>query len=181
MLIKRSHIEADLRLDRRMEMARSTNPNASIFKRLSKDPTANRSGLGSRQGLNPALDFTSAYRKYTVNRRILGVVGKHERILAIDGDWIHIMPPEHKSALIDSKGNKTRSYHASNMKACKHIKKGEQHFRLDFWRGGGKQVKRYEFEADSVRQANEIINQMKSLMTLFKSERSALARFASKH
>ncbi|TIB69294.1 hypothetical protein E3Q24_03396 [Wallemia mellicola] len=176
MLVKRSHIDADLRLDRRMEMARSTNPNASIFKRLSKDP---RSTIGSRQGTNSALDYTSAYRKYTVNRRILGLVGKHERVLAIDGDWIHLMPPEQKAALIDS-STKTRSYHAANIKTCKQIKKGEQHFRIDFWRGGN-HVKRYEFEAESVREANEIITQVKNLMALFKSERNQLARIASKN
>ncbi|TIA71284.1 hypothetical protein E3P92_03021 [Wallemia ichthyophaga] len=176
MLIKRSHIDADLRLDRRMEMARSTNPNASIFKRLSKD---HKSNIGSRQGTSPSLDYTSAYRKYTVNRRILGLVGKHERTLAIDGDWIHLMPHEQKAALIDS-STKTRSYHAANIKACKQVKKGEHHFKLDFWRGGN-HVKRYEFEAESVREANEIITQVKNLMALFKSERNQLARIASKN
>lgn len=34
------------------------------------------------------MDFESTYRKYKVQRKM--PIGKHERILAIDGDYIHV-------------------------------------------------------------------------------------------
>ncbi|CAG8450719.1 1502_t:CDS:2, partial [Scutellospora calospora] len=39
-------------------------------------------------------EYMSVYKKYTVNRKLPMFVGRHERVLAIDGDYIHIMPSE---------------------------------------------------------------------------------------
>ena len=52
---------------------------ASIFKRGS---VQTKPRYGSR------MDFESTYRKYKVQRKM--PIGKHERILAIDGDYIHV-------------------------------------------------------------------------------------------
>lgn len=38
----------------------------------------------------------SQYKKYTVSRKMPMFVSKRVYILAIDGDYIHLMPPEHK-------------------------------------------------------------------------------------
>ncbi|KAI8137179.1 stress-activated map kinase interacting protein 1-domain-containing protein [Fennellomyces sp. T-0311] len=38
----------------------------------------------------------SQYKKYFVNRKMPMFVGRRESVVAIDGDYIHIMPPEHK-------------------------------------------------------------------------------------
>lgn len=38
----------------------------------------------------------SQYKKYTVSRKMPMFVSKRMYILAIDGDYIHLMPPEHK-------------------------------------------------------------------------------------
>ena len=38
----------------------------------------------------------SQYKKYFVNRKMPMFVGRRESVIAIDGDYIHIMPPEHK-------------------------------------------------------------------------------------
>jgi len=59
----------------------STNPNASIFKRMSQPAQQFRSGK----------EIASTYKSYTVNRKQASFLGRHERILTIDGDWIHIM------------------------------------------------------------------------------------------
>ena len=40
------------------------------------------------QRLGGHLDFTSTYKKYLVQRKM--PIGRHERILAIDGDYIHV-------------------------------------------------------------------------------------------
>lgn len=63
----------------------STNPNASIFKRMSQP--AQQMGGGFRGGK----EIASTYKSYTVNRKQASFLGRHERILTIDGDWIHIM------------------------------------------------------------------------------------------
>jgi hypothetical protein len=52
---------------------------ASIFKRGSE---SSKPRYGSR------MDFESTYRKYKVQRKM--PIGKHDRILAIDGDYIHV-------------------------------------------------------------------------------------------
>lgn len=41
-------------------------------------------------------EYTSVYKKYTVTRKMPMIIGKQERILAVDGDYIYIMPPENK-------------------------------------------------------------------------------------
>ena len=61
----------------------STNPNASIFKRLSEPVQVSR--------YNAAKEIASTYKSYTVNRKQASFLGRHERILTIDGDWLHIM------------------------------------------------------------------------------------------
>ncbi|PWN44560.1 hypothetical protein IE81DRAFT_10667 [Ceraceosorus guamensis] len=60
----------------------STNPNASIFKRLS-EPVQPR--------YNKAKDLAATYKTFTVNRKMPMFVGRHERTLTLDGDWVHIM------------------------------------------------------------------------------------------
>lgn len=56
---------------------------ASIFKRNSEPLATQKFG-----GL---ADFSQTYKKYTVQRKI--AIGRHERVLAIDGDYIHVRPP----------------------------------------------------------------------------------------
>lgn len=53
---------------------------ASIFKRNS-EPLA----VQKFEGL---ADFSQTYKKYTVQRKI--AIGRHERVMAIDGDYIHV-------------------------------------------------------------------------------------------
>jgi hypothetical protein len=46
-------------------------------------------------------EYTSVYKKYNVMRKMPKIMGRQERVLAIDGDYIYIMPPENKN-LFDS-------------------------------------------------------------------------------
>lgn len=41
-------------------------------------------------------EYMGQYKKYIVNRKSSMLVGRHERVLAIDGEYIHLMPPEQK-------------------------------------------------------------------------------------
>ncbi|KAI0305259.1 stress-activated map kinase interacting protein 1-domain-containing protein [Multifurca ochricompacta] len=142
MLVKRSmlpHLNVDVR-----PFGRSTDPNASIFKRMSDAPDLD---------FNASQDFTAAYKKYTVYRKMPMIVGKHERTLAIDGPYIHIMPTTNKAA-------KSGKSSTSTFRIVVH--------RIS--RDGGN--KRYEFEAESAKLANEIVQTIKGL-------KSALERTGS--
>jgi hypothetical protein len=53
-----------------------------------------------------------AYQRFTVTRRMPMLVGRHERILAIDGEYIHVMPSENRTMFDNTKT--TVSYHVMN-------------------------------------------------------------------
>ncbi|KAF9348444.1 hypothetical protein BGX26_000157 [Mortierella sp. AD094] len=108
------------------------------------------------------LTSTEVYKEYTLNRkRRGGYVGHHEQVLAIDGDYIRIMPSSTKTHLLDS--GKTSSYLKNTIHDCRQSKKAPSHFKLVVIRGD-REKKTYEFEAKSQQQAQEIcqrINQLK--------------------
>ncbi|KAI0000629.1 stress-activated map kinase interacting protein 1-domain-containing protein [Russula compacta] len=158
-LVKRSvlpHMGVDVR-----PIGRSTDPNASIFKRMSDVPDLD---------YNTSQDFTAAYKKYTVYRKMPMIVGKHERTLAIDGSYIHIMPTANKAAKAVFDNGKTSSYHIDSVVSCQSGKSSSSAFRIVVHRDGGN--KRYEFEAESAKLANEIVQTIKGL-------KSALERTGS--
>jgi len=157
-LVKRSmlpHMNVDVR-----PIGRSTDPNASIFKRMSDVPDLD---------YNTSQDFTAAYKKYTVYRKMPMIVGKHERTLAIDGPYIHIMPTTNKGAKAVFDSGKTSSYHINSVVSCQSGKSSSA-LRIVVHRVGGN--KRYEFEAESAKLANEIVQTVKGL-------KSALERTGS--
>ncbi|KAI0284703.1 stress-activated map kinase interacting 1 [Russula aff. rugulosa BPL654] len=157
-LVKRSmlpHMNVDVR-----PIGRSTDPNASIFKRMSDVPDLD---------YNISQDFTAAYKKYTIYRKMPMIVGKHERTLAIDGPYIHIMPATNKGAKAVFDSGKTSSYHIDSVVSCQSGKSSSA-FRMVVLRDGGN--KRYEFEAESAKIANEIVQTIKGL-------KSALERTGS--
>lgn len=114
-------------------------------------------------------------------------IGRHERILAIDGDYIHvsfplslsspplasfndmsfavwfslcdqIMPTDNK-AFFDSM--KTSSFHVTSIISCKQSNKSPTNFKIVIWRDDAE--KRYDFEAENPRQAAEIISALRAL------------------
>ncbi|KZT35303.1 SIN1-domain-containing protein [Sistotremastrum suecicum HHB10207 ss-3] len=137
---------------------RSTDPNASIFKRNSEVPE--QAGLA---------DFT-AYKKFNVSRK-LPMLGHHDRILAIDGDYIHIMPSGSKVGFLDSA--KTASYHVKSLINC--VQSGKTAaFKLVVLRDGAN--KRYDFEAENTRAAEDIVQCITNLQKSYKKERSGTIR-----
>ncbi|WVQ83157.1 hypothetical protein IAT38_005295 [Cryptococcus sp. DSM 104549] len=148
-------VEHGLRVDDR----RGGDPSASIFKRQSEPAPIQRFG----PHLN---DFSQTYKKFTVQRKI--AIGRHERVLAIDGDYIHIMPSESR-AFFDSM--KTTSFHISLVAACKLTGRAGG-FKINVWRDGAQ--KRYEFEAENQRQAVEIVSTIRQLMKTYSAERGSV-------
>ncbi|KAG8884920.1 hypothetical protein FRB98_002081 [Tulasnella sp. 332] len=157
-LVKKALLD-QLGLSKDKRLGRSSDPNASIFnKRLSEVPAG-----------NTALDFTAAYKRFTVYRKLPMMVGRHERSLAIDGDYIHIMPAATRG-LLDSV--KTSSYHIKSVVYCKQSKKSPNStaVKLIVWRDGGN--KTYDFEAEEGKKAAEIVATIKNLQKTYTAEKS---------
>ncbi|ORZ00058.1 stress-activated map kinase interacting protein 1-domain-containing protein [Lobosporangium transversale] len=107
------------------------------------------------------LTSAEVYREYTLSRkRRGGYVGHHEQVLAIDGDYIRIMPSSTKMLLFDS--GKTSSYVKNMIHDCRQSKKARSHFKLIVIRGD-RETKTYEFEANSPQQAQEICQRIMQL------------------
>lgn len=64
--------------------------NHPMYFSTTESPTAGPSAANANEGL------FSQYKKYNVSRKMPMFVSKRVYILAIDGDYIHLMPPEHK-------------------------------------------------------------------------------------
>ncbi|KAI9323844.1 stress-activated map kinase interacting protein 1-domain-containing protein [Dichotomocladium elegans] len=92
----------------------------------------------------------SQYKKYLVYRKNQVFVGRRECILAIDGDYIHILPPEHKG-MFDSA--KTTTLHVSFIISCKQSKKAPTNFKIAAIKDQNQKV--YDFEAMNAKESRK--------------------------
>lgn len=134
------------------ESSRTTDPNASIIKRNSEilEPS-----------FNSMFDYTNAYKKYTVYRKVPMLVTRSARLLAIDGVYIHIMPMSNKAKHVFDSG-KTSSYHLKSVVACQQSSKDSSTFKLVV-HSNAERDKRYDFEAESPKLAYEIVQTIRAL------------------
>ncbi|KAJ3404199.1 hypothetical protein HDV05_007286 [Chytridiales sp. JEL 0842] len=93
-------------------------------------------------------EYANIYKQYNVLHKQL--MGRHERLLTIDGDHIHIMPLENKN-LFDTM--KTTSFPISAVISCKQVKKQSPHFKLVVQKAKQQNPHTYEFEATSLHEA----------------------------
>ena len=107
-----------------------------------------------------------ASQSYVVQRKMPMPLGRHERILSLDNDYIHIMPSDTKLA---SGQVRTASYHISQVANCKTSKRAPSSFKLIVWRDKDKgDVKRYDFEAANGRMATEIAQTVQAIMQAYR-------------
>ncbi|THH11943.1 hypothetical protein EW145_g312 [Phellinidium pouzarii] len=138
---------------------RSIDPNASIFSEVqSKSKSAD-------------VDFS----RYTVHRKLPMLVARTERTLAIDGDYIHIMPSANKARVVFDSG-KTASYHIKSVSKCS---QSGASFKIVFRRDVGE--KRYEFEAESARFAAEIVATIRGMRWRGGLERASTVNKIRRH
>ena len=70
------------------------------------------------------------YRKYTVWRKQpMRFVGMNERVLAIDGEYLHIMPASTGKTMFEGQG-KTTTVHFSNVVGCKVTRRHPTNFKV---------------------------------------------------
>lgn len=148
-LVKRSMLP-QLGIEPESRGTRTTDPNASIFKRISDVP---------EMLLGAAADYTTAYKRYTVYRKT-PMLARQERTFAIDGVYVHIMPAANKAKNVFDSG-KTVSFHVKSVVVCQQSQKSASLFKIVVQRDS--RNKRYDFEADTPKLAGEIVHAVRSL------------------
>ncbi|KAA8564024.1 hypothetical protein MFRU_032g00270 [Monilinia fructicola] len=99
------------------------------------------------------------YRRYTVWRKQpMRFVGMNERVIAIDGEYLHILPASTGKTLFEGQG-KTTTVHFSNVVGCKVTRRHPTNFKLVVYKS--REEKRYDFEAKSADEAAEIVYEIK--------------------
>lgn len=107
------------------------------------------------------------YLKYTVWRKAsMSFMSRHERILAIDGEYVHVMPSDQKTLVENS--SKTTSIHISTIIGCKTYRKLPSSFKIVVLRPQREsKLKRYDFEAINEEQAMELVGELRKAMDIF--------------
>ncbi|CAO2651379.1 Nn.00g039490.m01.CDS01 [Neocucurbitaria sp. VM-36] len=121
-----------------------------------------------------ALSTTGYYRRYAVLRKQpMSFASTSSRILALDNEYIHIMPGESGAKAGVRAGGawgegqgKTTTAHFSSVVGSKVSKKHPKMFRLMVFKET--MTKRYDFEAGSKEEAVEIVREVKRGMERFK-------------
>ncbi|KAJ7033204.1 stress-activated map kinase interacting protein 1-domain-containing protein [Mycena alexandri] len=131
---------------------KTTDPNASILKRMSDTPEVKFSS---------AIDYSNIYKQYTIFRKMPMLVAKQERTLAFDGLYIHILPTANKATKAVFDSGKHASYHIRSIADCQQSTKSSAIFKLVV--GGAHGKKRYDYEAESAKHASEIVAQIWTL------------------
>ncbi|KAF8475654.1 stress-activated map kinase interacting protein 1-domain-containing protein [Kalaharituber pfeilii] len=112
------------------------------------------------------LVFHDGYQKFIVWRRQpMSFMSRHERILAIDGEYIHIMPSDQKTIF---ESPKTTSIHISSIIGCKVYKKAPTNFKIAVMKPQPREPKRYDFEAATAAQSTEIVAAVKKQIDTYK-------------
>ncbi|SCV69431.1 BQ2448_2451 [Microbotryum intermedium] len=126
---------------------------ASLFRRPGQDE------------YQSASELAATYRRYNVMRK-LGVLGRHPRIIAIDGDYIHFLPSDSRGDVFST--GRTTSFHISMLRACQTSRRSNLAFKIVVQKD--RVEKRYDFEAESAKQAHEIVQNVRTLMNNYKLE-----------
>lgn len=110
--------------------------------------------------------FSGAYHKYKVWRRQqMSLMNKHERALALDGEYIYIVPPE--KHLHWHENVRTKSIHISQVVLVRKSKRVPEYFKL-FVQREQQDIKRYYFEAVSPEECNEIVSRIQNSLTAYR-------------
>lgn len=159
---------------------RSLTPNAPIM--APNTYAGSRLGLGEPSSLNtakhiPDVITSGTYQRWIVWRRQpMSFMGRQERILAIDGEYVHISPSESKTIF---ESPKTTSLHIGQIVGCKQSRKIPINFKIMIIKAG--QAKRYDFEAVAIQEAETIVGRIKILTRNWASRTGAIrsSRLAS--
>lgn len=97
----------------------------------------------------------------------MSFISKHEKVLAFDGEYIHIMPSDDKTKFETSK---TSSFHVGRIIKCKQSRKVPSNFKIVVNKPSG--PKRYDLEAVSVAQCVEIVTKIRHRCSAYVKSRN---------
>lgn len=147
----------------------ATNPKAqNVYTALAmkgaEDAKKGRTSILASSSMVPEVLSAAGYQKYKIWRRQpMSFNSRHERIFAIDGEYVHIMPSEDKTYI---ESPKTSSFHISQVMKCKQSRKIPANFKVVVRKTSG--PKRYDLEAISATQSAEIVGKVRSLATNYR-------------
>lgn len=117
---------------------------------------------------------TAKYKKYNVVRKQpMSFAPSHQRVLLMDEDYMHILPGETGKTLFEGSG-KTSRVPFSMIVGCKVSRRHPKTFRVVILREKDEQ-KRYDFEAGSVGDAAEIVEEIRRGMEPYGTDHGAFA------
>lgn len=110
--------------------------------------------------------LTANYKRYQVTRKQpMSFSSSSSRILALDGEYMHIMPSsgsDHptRNLFEGGRGDKTTTVHFSSVVGSKVSRRHPRMFRVVVYKE--RETKRYDFEAQSQAEAKEIVKEIES-------------------
>ncbi|GAA5826671.1 hypothetical protein JCM11251_002848 [Rhodosporidiobolus azoricus] len=124
------------------------------------------------------------YLHYNVLRKLpMSLGGRHPRTIAIDGDYLHFMPPDPRffgahaahnaplpAAHDASTSGRTTSLHISSVHSCKVSRRSASSFKIVVHTPRNID-KRYDFEAQTPEEAREIVERIRETMRMYGAER----------
>lgn len=157
-------------------------------------PVAKKKAILQPHGGTPDVVFSLGYQKFVVYRRQpMSFINRHERVLAIDGEYVHVMPSDSKTIF---ESPKTISLHISSIVGCKTSKKNPHNFRvrclapertkkanslkIAVLKSEPRETKLYDFEATNTEQAFEIVNALKEKLETYKMDHPMDQRYYPK-
>ena len=159
----------------------SSSPNAPLL--LAAD-TPTRKGKPGTRLMHPLaqaqkqdlLGSTVEYKKYNVVRKQpMSFAPSHQRVLLMDEDYMHILPGETGKTLFDNSG-KTSRVPFSMIVGCKVSRRHPKTFRVIILRDKDEQ-KRYDFEAQTVGDAAEIVDEIRKGMAPYDQQHQGMGDF----
>lgn len=142
----------------------SSSPNAPLLIDI-EGPKKGKKGTQMYHPLAQKQDIMSSagnFKRYNVVRKQpMSFSQANQKVLAFDGDYMHIMPGDTGKTLFDS-GTKSTSIAFNDVVGCKVSRKHPKIFRVVVWRVN--ESKRYDFEAKNALEAAEIVDEIKKVM-----------------
>ncbi|KAJ3403176.1 hypothetical protein CcCBS67573_g07795 [Chytriomyces confervae] len=169
-VLKMADTKTDVALDRILEDMHSTE-----FCVLKKDrggagdiflrpPGETAASTGNESHEFTPEEIACIYRQYSVTQKQL--IGRNERIITLDGEYVHIMSVGDSKAIV----NATATFHISAVVSCLLLKKQSRHLKFTVAKSPGSQgtaiATSFEFEAASEMQATDICMRIASMIQL---------------
>ncbi|KAK5080920.1 Component of a membrane-bound complex containing the Tor2p kinase [Lithohypha guttulata] len=148
----------------------SASPNAPLLLDIQGPTGKDKKSKKGQKMLHPLaqkqdmmMSATNFKKYYVTRRRVTSFSQSSSRVLVFDGDMLHNMPADTGKTMIDSNA-KTNSFAFADMLRCKVSTKHHKLIRLVVRRGT--ESKRYDFEARTSGEAQEIVDEITKEMKL---------------